>query len=65
MRFRYHNLLWVFLSITLLIVVFSTIDIDDDRLRSVTQDSTESVSKRNGVIKTYHTPKPQNPSRKS
>ncbi len=52
MKFRYHNILWVFLSITILIFIFSSIDVDEERLNAITQ-KTEEAKDKNGLIKSY------------
>ncbi len=52
MKFRYHNILWVFISITILIFVFSSVDVDADRLNEAIE-KTERNKDKNGLVKSY------------
>ncbi len=52
MKFKYHNILWVFLSITILIFVFSSVEVDEDRLNEAIEKS-ENREEKNGLVKSY------------
>ena len=51
MKFQYHNILWVFISITALILIFSSVEVDEERLN----EAIEKVDQedKNGLIKSY------------
>ncbi len=52
MKFRYHNIFWVFISITILILVFSSVEVDEERLNQAIEQ-TEKRDEKNGLIKSY------------
>ncbi|MEP1095046.1 MAG: hypothetical protein ABJG78_08035, partial [Cyclobacteriaceae bacterium] len=53
MKFRYHNTFWVFLSIVALILIFSSVDVSEERLTAKLEKKTDSVEKKDGLVKTY------------
>jgi len=53
MKFKYHNIFWVFLSATVLIIVFFSIDINEERLNQATDIPGKTEETKNGLVKTF------------
>jgi len=53
MKFRYHNTFWVFISVVALILIFSSVDVSEERLSAELEKKTESNKKKDGLVKTY------------
>lgn len=53
MKFKYHNILWVFLSITALILIFSSVDVSGEKLSSQLEKSAKSGKKKEGLIQSF------------
>ncbi|MEP5611300.1 MAG: hypothetical protein ABJP45_03580 [Cyclobacteriaceae bacterium] len=53
MKFKYHNTLWVFLSVTALILIFGSVEVSEERLSAELEKKAGSAEKKDGLVKTF------------
>jgi antitoxin component YwqK of YwqJK toxin-antitoxin module len=53
MKFKYYNIFWVFLSAVFLILVFTSVDVDEKKLDDFIHSSKKSEETKNGLIKSF------------